>query len=146
MLTEYDTCSYMLYTGYPLPIQLLFFLYFFFSFFFFGCAGSSLRGLSLVVASVGYSSLQYVGFLLWWLLLLRSTGSRCAGFSSCGTQASVVVARGLSSCDTQAQQLWLTVSRAASVVVAHGLSCSTACGIFPDQGSNPRPLHWQADS
>ena len=21
-----------------------------------------------------------------------------------------------------------------------------ACGIFPDQGSNPRPLHWQADS
>ena len=25
-------------------------------------------------------------------------------------------------------------------------SCSTACGIFPDQGSNQRPLHWQADS
>ena len=24
-----------------------------------------------------------------------------------------------------------------SVVVAHGLSCSAACGIFPDQGSNP---------
>ena len=36
--------------------------------------------------------------------------------------------------------------RAGSVVVAHGLSCSTACGIFPDQGSNPCPLHWQADS
>ena len=35
---------------------------------------------------------------------------------------------------------------AGSVVVAHGLSCSTACGIFPDQGSNPCPLHWQADS
>ena len=45
-------------------------------------------------------------------LLLRSTGSRCAG----------------------------------SVVVAHGPSCSAACGIFPDQGSNPCPLHWQADS
>ena len=28
----------------------------------------------------------------------------------------------------------------------HGLSCSTACGIFPDQGSNLCPLHWQADS
>ena len=27
-----------------------------------------------------------------------------------------------------------------------GLSCSAACGIFPDQGSNPCPLHWQADS
>ena len=36
--------------------------------------------------------------------------------------------------------------RAGSVVVAHGCSCSAACGIFPDQGSNPCPLHWQADS
>ena len=33
-----------------------------------------------------------------------------------------------------------------SVVVAHGPSCSAACGIFPDQGLNPCPLHWQADS
>ena len=36
--------------------------------------------------------------------------------------------------------------RAGSVVVAHGPSCSAACGIFPDQGSNPCPLHWQAES
>ena len=36
--------------------------------------------------------------------------------------------------------------RAGSVVVAHGPSRSTACGIFPDQGLNPCPLHWQADS
>ena len=36
--------------------------------------------------------------------------------------------------------------RAGSVTVAHGPSCSAACGIFPDQGSNPCPLHWQADS
>ena len=36
--------------------------------------------------------------------------------------------------------------RAGSVVVAHGPSCSVACGIFPDQGPNPCPLHWQADS
>ena len=36
--------------------------------------------------------------------------------------------------------------RAGSAIVAHGLSCSAAYGIFPDQGSNPRPLHWQADS
>ena len=36
--------------------------------------------------------------------------------------------------------------RAGSVVVAHGPSCSVACGILPDQGSNPCPLHWQADS
>ena len=36
--------------------------------------------------------------------------------------------------------------RAGSAVVAHGPSCSLACGILPDQGSNPCPLHWQADS
>ena len=43
--------------------------------------------------------------------------------------------------------LWSTGSRrAGSVIVAHRPSCSTACGIFPDQGLNPCPLHWQADS
>ena len=36
--------------------------------------------------------------------------------------------------------------RTGSVVVVHGLSRSTACGIFPDQGLNLCPLHWQADS
>ena len=36
--------------------------------------------------------------------------------------------------------------RAGSVIVAHGPSCSAACGILPDQGSNPCPLRWQADS
>ena len=36
--------------------------------------------------------------------------------------------------------------RAGSAIVAHGTSCSAACEIFPDQGSNPWPLHWQADS
>ena len=85
------------------------------------------RGLSLVAVSRGYSLLRCAGFLLQWLLLWRSTGSRCVGFSSCGTWASVVVARGLSSCGT-----W-----------AH---CSVACGIFPVQGLNLCPLNWQADS
>ena len=33
-----------------------------------------------------------------------------------------------------------------SVAVVHGLNCSEACGIFPDQGSNPCLLHWQVDS
>ena len=46
------------------------------------------RGLSLVAESGGYSSLRCAGFSLRWLLLLRSTGSRRAGFSSCsGMQA-----------------------------------------------------------
>ena len=28
----------------------------------------------------------------------------------------------------------------------HELSCSVACGNFPDQGLNPCLLHWQEDS
>ena len=36
--------------------------------------------------------------------------------------------------------------RAGSVVVARGFSCPVTCGIFLDQGSNPCPLYWQADS
>ena len=35
---------------------------------------------------------------------------------------------------------------AGSAVVVRGLSRPLACGIFPDQGSNLLPLHWQADS
>ena len=53
---------------------------------------------------------------------------------------SVVVVCGSRAC--RLQYLWHT----GSVFVAHGLCCSAACGIFLDQGSNPRPLHWQADS
>ena len=54
-------------------------------------------------------------------------------------QASVVVVCGLSSCSSWALEQ-------GSVVVAHGLSCAEACGIFPDQGLNLCSLHWQADS
>ena len=46
----------------------------------------AVRRLSLIAASRGYSMLRRAGFSLWWLLLLWSTGSRCAGFSSCGSQ------------------------------------------------------------
>ena len=70
--------------------------------------------------------------------LLIVVASRC-GAQALGARASVVAARGLSSCGSWALDAGL-------VVVAHGLSCSAACGIFPDQGLNPCPLHWQADS
>ena len=48
------------------------FTYLFVYLFIYGCIGSSLLR---------------AGFSLQWLLLLRSTGSRCVGFSSCGTRA-----------------------------------------------------------
>ena len=52
------------------------------------------RGLSLVAASRGYSSLRCAGFSLRWLLLLRRR--------ALGAWASVVVARGSSSCGSRA--------------------------------------------
>ena len=70
----------------------------------------------------------------WGLSLVAASGghssSRCAGLS---------LSRPLLLRSTGSR-------RAGSVVVVHGLSCSAACGIFPDQGLNPCPLHWQADS
>ena len=91
--------------------------------FIFGCAGSSflysLLGLSLAVVSKCYS-LWCWGFSQQCLLLLRNTGSRMP----------------------RLQYLQHT----DSVVVVHGLTCFEACGIFPDQGLNLCPPHWQADS
>ena len=43
--------------------------------------------LSLAAASGDCSPLRCVGFSLRWLLLPRSTGSGCVGFSSCNTRA-----------------------------------------------------------
>ena len=80
----------------------------------------SVRGLSPVEASGGHSSSRCRGH----------PSSRCAGLS---------LSRPLLSRSTGSR-------RTGSVIVSHGPSCSVACGILPDQGSNPCRLHWQADS
>ena len=59
--------------------------------------------LSLVAARGGCSSLWCTGFSLQWLLLLYSTGSRHAGFSSCGAWTQQLWLTGTR---VQAQQLW----------------------------------------
>ena len=71
----------------------------------------------------------------------------CArAFSSCGEQGPLFIAVH-GPLTIVASLVGSTGSRhAGSVIVAHGPSCSAACGILPDQGSNPCPLHWQADS
>ena len=97
---------------------------------------------------------------------MAALGLRCCVrvFSSCGKRgllfvvvhvlliavAPLVAEHGFQACGLQ--QLWhmgsvivaLGLQSAGSVVVGHRLSCSAACGIFLDQGSNPFPLHWQA--
>ena len=66
--------------------------------------------------------------------LLTGGASRCRA-QALGAGAPVVAAHGLSSCSS---------CTLAWVVTAHGLTCSMACGILPDQRSSPCPLHWQA--
>ena len=78
----------------------------------------AVRGLSLVGASFA-SLLRDSGFSLCWLLPFQSTGSR-----ACGLQ--------------QSQNI-------GPVVVAHGLSCFTAHGIFLDEGSDLCLLRCKAD-
>ena len=88
----------------------------------------ALCGLSLVAVNRGYSSLQRASFSLRWLLLLGSG----RGLQDLQHVGSVVVTCGL--------------HVVGSVVVVNRLSGSMACGIFPSQGLNPCPLHWQLDS
>ena len=81
------------------------FIYFFFIFYFqLHWIFVAAHGLSLVALSGDYCSLWCTGFSLRWLLLLWSTGSRHTGFSSCNMQA---------------QQLWLTGSRAQAQQLWH---------------------------
>ena len=92
---------------YPFYFYYYYFLYKFILFIYFWLhwVFVAARGLSLVAASGGYSSLQCTGFSLRWLLLLWSTGSRHTGFSSCGTWAQQLW---LAGSRVQAQQLWHT--------------------------------------
>ena len=78
----------------------------FFFFFWLHWGFVAVHGLSLVVASGGYSLLWCTGFSLRWPLLLQSTRSRRVGFSSCGAGFSScglrTLERRLSSCGARA--------------------------------------------
>ena len=82
------TCSWMYIAVLLITFIYLFILIYLFYLFYFSLCWvfDAARGLSLVAASRGYSSLRCTGFSLRWLLLSRSTGSRSEGFSSCGTR------------------------------------------------------------
>ena len=104
-----------------------------------------------------YNSPVYFYLVIYFIyLFLAVLGFYCCtrAFPSCGQRgllfvvvrgllivvASLAAEHGLQACSLQ--YLWPL----GLVIVARGLSCSTACGIFRDQGSNPCPLHWQVDS
>ena len=72
----------------------------------------------------------------------------CArAFSSCGKRGPLfITVRGLLTFAASLVVEHRLQTHRLSIIVAHGPSRSAACGIFRDQGSNPCPLHWQADS
>ena len=96
-----------------------------------------------------YIYVFFFGCCCWFVCLLLAVLGHCccwAFFSSCsgqellpsgGTLAFIVGASLVPAHRPQST---------GSVAAAHGLSCSQACGIFLDQGSNLCLLHWQVDS
>ena len=92
-----------------------------------------------IIKSLAYRS--YLFFLAAQVFIAAQAFSSCSEqglLFSCGAWASHC--GGFSHCRAQALQ------HAGVVVVMCGLSCTVACRLFPDQGLNPCPLHWQADS
>ena len=82
-----------------------------------------------------------ISLLKFYVFILAALGLHCCtrAFSSCGHQELVFAA-----------VLGLPIVVASLVaehrLYEHRLSCSAACGIFPDQGSNWSSLHWRVDS
>ena len=96
--------------------------------------------------TIGEIFLDLVGIFLQIDLFMAALGLGCCAraFSICGAQGLLSSCRvrasnysASSCCSAWAPGTW------AWVVVAHGLHCPLAGGIFPDQGLNPCPLHWQ---
>ena len=87
------------------------------------------RGLFLIAES-GDCSLPVVCGLL---------ASLVAEHGALDPWASILADRGFCSCGSWFQST-------GSVFVGHGFSCSVACGIFMEQGSDSGILHWQVDS
>ena len=96
-----------------------------------------------------------VYFWLWWVFVAALAffwlswagttfhcsvwASPCSGFFCWGAQV-------LGRADFSSLQHMGSIVGVPGSVVVHGLCCSAAGGIFPDQGSNPSLPHWQADS
>ena len=113
---------------------------------------------SAVLSPAFFSALcspsESISFCFLLILLLAVLGLCCCIWTSCSERScspaverrllSVLVSLGFGAGSrVQGPQ---QLQHVGSAVMAHGLSCSEACGIFPDQGSNSCPLHWQADS
>ena len=114
----------------PSFLPFFFFLSFLFIYYFWLCwVFVSACRLSLVVASVGYSSLWCAGFLLWWLLVAEH-GLQACGLQQLWLMDSVVVAHRLSSCGSWALEHRLSSSGTRAQLL-HGM------WDLPGQGLEP---------
>ena len=113
-----------------------------------------------------YSHADLFSLCIYSFIFLAVRGLRCcAGFSLVSTSwgFSPVVVQGLLTAVASLvgeHRFWSTPpsavvgpsvvpclgSRAQAIVVACGLNCSRACGIFPYKELNPCLPHWQGDS
>ena len=105
------------------------------------------RGLSLQDSSPSISNACFWFIYFSGIWLCRVFVAFCSGFLW------VAVSGGYSSLrcvvfSLQWPLLWQSTGsrRVGSAVAAHVLSHTSACGVFWDQGLNPCPLHWQANS
>ena len=80
-------------------------------------------------------------FLYFWLCWIFTAFSSCSeqGLLFIGVLGLLIAVLSLSWQSTGSRHV-------GSIVVVYGLSCLTAHGIFPDQGSNQCPLHCKVDS
>ena len=94
--------------------------------------------------NIAVSFLKFSLLVYFWLPRVSSGFVRA--FSSCGecgpplTGVPGLLIAVASRCAAQA------LGPRAPIAVARGLRCSVACGMFPQQGSNPCPLHQRVDS
>ena len=103
--------------------------------------------LGVFLTSLGSGAFFSYGYRFFFFFLAVLGLCCCAGFSLVAATkgCSLVAVRRLHMMVASLVAEYRLAGR-GSIVVTHGLSCSTACGIFPDQGLNLCLLHWLVDS
>ena len=79
-------------------------------------------------------------FFQYLFIVMAVLGLCCCCSYSLAVMCGLLIAVNLLVGEPRLQGTW------ALVAVVHGLSCTGACGISPDEELNPWPLHGQVDS
>ena len=110
-------------------------------------ASGGSRHLWLVATSLQFPFYYYYYYLTYLFLYLAALGLGCCGCSLvAANRGDSVAVHGLLLGVVLSLYRAQSPGARATEVVVRGISCSVACGIFPDQGLNPCALHWEEDS